>query len=77
MLSNGKNADVAMPILSTHELAKNHKRLEYDEDEGLIRDKLTGKTANLYQAGGVYLIPLIIKKELLPENMPQDFGRPG
>ena len=30
---NWKHADVAMPILSTHELARNGHKLEYDEDE--------------------------------------------
>ena len=72
-----KNAAVSMPILSTHAMARNTKRLEYDEDEGIIRDKLTGKTTKFYQAGSVYFVPLLIKKSLLPEKMSQDFGRPG
>ena len=72
-----KNAKVAMPILSTHELARNGSKLEYDEDEGEIRNKETGATPKFYQAAGVYFVPLLVKKELLPDDKPQGFGRPG
>lgn len=39
-----ENAPVAMPILSTREVARNSKQLEYDEYVGHIIDKTTGKT---------------------------------
>ena len=72
-----KHAKVAMPILSTHELARSGSNLEYDEDEGEIRNKETGATTKFYQAAGVYVVPLLVKKDILPADKPQGLGRPG
>ena len=72
-----KNAKVAMPILSTHELARNGSKLEYDEDHGIIHNKATGATTKFYQAAEVYFVPLLVKKDILPDDKPQGFGRPG
>ena len=56
------NASVAMPILSTHELAKNGHRLEYDEDYGYIVNKQTGEKTRFIQRDGVYFLPLLMPK---------------
>ena len=71
-----KNADVDLPILSTHELAKNGHCLEYDEDAGVIRNKTTGKTNGFISQGDVYWIALLVPKSIAG-NKPQGFGRPG
>ena len=71
---NWKNADVDLPILSTHELAKNGHRLEYDELDGVIRNKATGKTTGFYAGHGVYWLPMLVKKHIAGT---QDFGRQG
>ena len=52
-----KNGDVEMPILSTNELARNGSKLEYDEHDGVIRNKRTGKETDLYAAEGDYVAP--------------------
>ena len=71
-----KHGDVALPILSTHELARNHNRLEYDEDEGWIRNKVTGKTTRFIQAGGVQFAQLLVPKHIA-KNPFQPFTRQG
>ena len=48
-----KNAKVAMPILSTHEIARNGSRLEYDEDFGFIHNKKSGTSTKFWQINGV------------------------
>ena len=53
-----ENADVAIPILSTHELARNKNKLEYAEHEGLIEDKQTGHRTHFIQREGVYFVKL-------------------
>ena len=65
-----------MPILSTHELAKNGAKLEYDEHEGVIRNNSTGTTTRFYQEAGVYAVPLLVKRNI-PGNSGQGFGRQG
>ena len=71
-----ENGNVDLPILSTHELARNGRRLEYDEDDGVIRNKGTGKTNGFIAAGGVYLIALLVPKSITG-SQPVGFGRPG
>ena len=71
-----ENAKVAMPILSTHELARNGKQVLYDEDHGVIIDKKTGKTSKVIAAAGVYFIQLFVSKDLGVQLEPP-FGRPG
>ena len=71
---NWKNGNVDLPILSTHELARNGNRLEYDEDDGVIRNKKTNETTGFMSSAGVYWLPLLVKKDLTRK---QGFGRPG
>ena len=60
-----KNADVAMPILSTHEIAANEKSLEYFKDGGVIRHALTREEITKFiQANGVYFVKLFIPKRI-------------
>ena len=50
-----KNAKVAMPMLSTHEIARNKTSLEYFEDGGQIGCRNEHKViAKFIQAAGVY-----------------------
>ena len=71
-----EHANVAMPILSTHELARNNHRLEYDEHEGLIRHKPTGRTNKIIQRAGVYFIQLFVPKHVvLDGSLDGPFGR--
>ena len=81
-----KNAEVDLPILSTHEIARHKKSLTYFEDGGYIEDLITNKRINFIQAGGVYLLQLKIPKRLAhDEKCPpsctvdhgKDFGRQG
>ena len=72
-----KHADVEMPILSTHELARNGSRLEYDELDGVIRNKATGDETKFYQTGGVYFVPLLVSKDITVPFTPEGFGRQG
>ena len=69
-----KNAKVDLPILSTHQLARNGHRLEYDEDDGVIRNKSTGRTTGFMACAGVYMLPLLVKKDIA---LKQGFGRQG
>ena len=67
-----------MPILSTHELSRNHHRIEYEEDGGIIRNKATGEETPFIQRAGVYFVKLFFPKELVSEhNKASDFARPG
>ena len=71
-----RNSDVAMPILSTHELARNKNTLEYDEDEGWIKNKITGDKTHFIQREGVYFVKLMFPKSQA-EPPSKTFGRPG
>ena len=71
-----KNAQVAMPILSTHELARNGNRVLYDEDHGYIINKLTGKTTKFIHAAGVYFVQLVVQKDM-GAQLEAPLGRPG
>ena len=67
-----------MPILSTHELARNNHKLEYDEDKGLIRNKTTGETTSFVQRAGVYFIQLFVPKQTTIAQIDKSpFGRQG
>ena len=57
-----ENASVAMPILSTHELARNGHKVIYDEHEGYIVNKATGDTTKFLQHSGVYFLQLLVPK---------------
>ena len=59
-----KNASVAMPILSTQELARNGNVLVYDEDHGFIINKRTGKITKFIAAAGVYFVQLMVNKDV-------------
>ena len=67
---------VALPILSTHELARNGARLEYDEKEGFIRNKATNKTTRFIQHAGVYFLQMMVKRPIAGDPK-GDFGRRG
>ena len=71
-----KNANVEMPILSTHELARHKNKLEYDEHEGVIRHKETGEETQFIQRAGVYFVKLFFPKDSVGDTS-SDFGRPG
>ena len=75
--SVGKNADVAMPILSTHELAKTGHTVEYDEDHGFIKDKQTCRTTNVIQQSGVYCIQRLVNINLTAKKDVVHFRRQG
>lgn len=60
----------------THQPTRNNHRCEYDEDDGVIRDKSTDETIIIYQAGGVYFAPLLVKRDIAV-GFTQGFGRPG
>ena len=49
---------------------------EFDEDEGTITDKQTGKTTKIIQAGGVYFVRLLVPKNIAGKPF-QPFGRQG
>ena len=72
-----KHADVAMPILSTHELSRNNHRVEYEEDYGIIRNKITGSETKFISAGGVYFIKLLVPKMIAGRNRGEGFVRQG
>ena len=57
-----------MPTLSTHELARHGHTLEYDEDDGVIRNKATGNTTGFIVAAGVYLVPLLVHKDTVGDS---------
>ena len=70
-----------MPILSTHEIARNQRSLEYFEHDGVIKHLDTGDITKFIQAGGVYFVKLLV-----PKNFPKGsccvkgdkgFVRPG
>ena len=65
-----------MPILSTHELAVNKNKLEYDLDEGWIHHKPTGRRTHFVQRLGVYFVQLFFKKNLTG-GLEMDFQGPG
>ena len=48
-----KNASVSMPILSTHDLARNGYRLAFEENGGQIINRKTGETTDFVQRDGV------------------------
>ena len=73
---NWKHADVAVQILSTHELARNGHKLEYDEDEGTITNKTTGEVTKFVQRNGVYFLQLFVKRDLVGNSI-MDLGRQG
>ena len=59
-----------MPILSTHELARNKNTLEYDEDEGWIKSKVTGQKTHFIQREGVYFLQLMVPREVTQKDAP-------
>ena len=65
-----------MPILSTHELARNGHRIVYDEHEGYIINKQTGEITNFVQANGVQFLQLLVPSATGAKDS-RDFGRPG
>ena len=71
-----KNANVAMPILSTQELARNGNMLVYDEDHGFIINKKTGQLTKFIAAAGVYFVQLRVRKDVGAELQPP-FQGPG
>ena len=82
---NWKHTDVAMPILSTHEIAKNQRSLEYVEHDGKIHHHKAGDATNCVEAGGVYFVKLFVPRRLtkpggkhlcVPDGT-SGFARPG
>ena len=71
-----RNSEVAMHILSTHELARNQNTLEYDEDEGWIKNKRTGHKTHFIQREGVYFVKLMVPESIANPDA-ADFGRLG
>ena len=74
-----KNAEVAMPILSTHELARNGRSVEYQELGGKVKDPKNNASMNFIMAHDVYFMKMLIPKAYTepPRSADQDFGRPG
>ena len=83
-----RNANVAMPILSTHEIAAKRNSLQYEEDGGTITNLDTRQETKFIQQNGVYFVKLLIPKSITGDyklSPPQrdehklsqgDFGRP-
>ena len=71
-----KNARVAMPILSTHELARRGNKAEYEEDHCYIINKKTGQRTKFFQRDGVYFLELLVHSDVAPHSQ-VPFGRPG
>ena len=69
-------ANAALPIISTHELARNGTNLDYDEHDGPIINKETKHITNFDQTAGVYVVHLLVKHDLLPSDANADVGRP-
>ena len=59
-----ENADVAMPILSTHEIAKGNRSLEYFERDGKIHHLDSGEITKFVEGGGVYFMRIWVPKRL-------------
>ena len=59
-----KNADVEMPMLSTHEIAANKNALEYLEDGGTITNLQTKHQTKFIQQNGVYFVKLLIPNSI-------------
>ena len=53
-----RNGKVALPILSTHEPARDGSTLEYDERGGVIRDKGARETTTFILTNCVYFVRL-------------------
>ena len=65
-----KNAQVAMPILSTKLLSTGGKGLWYHEHGGSIVDPQACTKSDFVESGGVYFIKLMVKRSLT--NQPED-----
>ena len=73
-----KNAAVEMPILSTHELARQKTRLEYEEEDGWIVHKPTDMRTRFIQRQGVYFVKLFFQKAITGDFEPvPPFQRQG
>ena len=66
-----------MPIISTHEIAKNNNELRYREHDGDIVDLQTGRITKFIAAAGVYFVKICLPKKITQGrcNNP-DFGMP-
>ena len=67
-----EDADVAMPSLSTHELARNKRRVCYDEDSGEILHPDGNDPSKLLGAHGVYFMNMLIPKVYFEKPSPDD-----
>ena len=75
-----QNAEVGLPIFSIGQVAKDKHRVIFDEDEGVIVHKPTGKEIPFIMRNGVYFIKMRVPRALVQPNEGQpnqSFGRRG
>ena len=72
-----KNADVALPILSTNLIAQNNAELRYREKDGTIHHLDTGDTTDFIAASGVYFLKIYLPKDITKGKckLPEGFVR--
>ena len=76
-----ENAQVAMPIRSTHELTANGKSLLYNEHDGYIIHPQGKHTSKFLGAHGVYFLKMLVPKKYTrarpedPHPQTKGFGR--
>ena len=73
---NWKHAPVDMPILSTKLLTHGGKALWYHETGGSIVDPNACSKSDFIEAGGVYLLKLLVPKSLTQKGHPPPSGPP-
>ena len=72
-----KNAEVAMPILSTKELARNKRKVVYAEDEGEIIHPDGGDPSKFLAAHGVYFMKLLVPKHYVMPGLLSSSSSPN
>ena len=68
------HADVAMPIRSTHELARNDGELRYREDSGKIVNLLSNEETAFISAGWVYFLKMMVPKKFTTKTVLRPMG---
>ena len=72
-----QNAQVAMPILSTGQIADQGNVIYYDQYGGHIINLTSGEQSRFIRRQGVYFIELRVNSDLVPDNHDQGFQRRG
>ena len=70
LTTNWKNADVAMPILSTKKRAIGGKGIWYHEHGGSLVNPKKGINSEFVESGGVYFIKILVPKTLTQKGHP-------